>query len=123
MKSEYMAHNWHFVFPVFGAPEILFEEVWLVLVASEDIDPLLGSVLIGSIGGNVANVSNLEGSGCDKWDTTIAEWGRLFDLLLCEDFLWRRAVWELVDKPEEAEDTQLLADDTASYNEWSNVLL
>ena len=121
INKEYKAHNWHLVFPVFGVSK----GVWLVLVLSDDNVPEFGSELIGCKGGNVANVSSLLGSGCDRWDTTTAEWGRLFDLLALFDFLWRSAVWEFVDKPEEAEDedTQLFADDTASYNEWSNVLL
>ena len=123
INREYIAHNWHFVFPVFRALDIFFEEVWLVFDASEDAVPGHEFVVGCSIGGNVANVSRLDGSGCDRWETKIAEWGLLFDLLPWDDFLWRSALCELVDNPDEAEDTQLLADETASYNEWSNVLL
>ena len=114
-NNEYIVHLWHFDF-------------WGVISFFTDLAHGSGSTLFEgtttfvSRGGKVANVSSLDESGCERWEITTAEWGRRLDRLPWLAFLCSNAVWEFVDKPEDV-DTEDFADDTASYNDWSNVLV
>ena len=118
INNENIIHFLHFVFPDLpGIVVFLFVVLESMFLAVHE----LWSVFDVN-GGKVAKVSNFDGSGWDRWEITTAEWGLRLDFFPWFCFLWRSAVCELVDNPEDV-DTDDFADDTASYKDWSNALL
>ena len=111
--NVHITHFWHFVFCGDGShfcDDILLlcggcwlfsNERWL-----SSNDDGRGA---GGSGWNIARVSNVDGSGWDECEITTAECGLL--LFLCPDFLCISAACELVDIPDEAVDTEEVADE------------
>ena len=118
INNENIIHFLHFVFPDFAGIVVF----WLVVSVSMFLALHLLWSVFNVNGGKVARVSNFDGSGCERWEITTAEWGLRLDFFPWFCFLCRSAVCELVDNPEDV-DTDDFADETASYNDWSNVLL